>query len=118
MGALPKRQEQETYRVNLRLRRDTYEAVKGLAEHKGMTIAAFVQETIEGMEPGLRHMLATLDKSDEVTTVDQGVAVLEQLRTMAIRARSEANRLDGMVSDWQEQLRQEAARQVTSGLET
>jgi hypothetical protein len=102
--------KQGSHRVNLRVRTDTYDLIKRLAVHKETSAAGFVQGLLEDMHPRLVELLATLDSADHVQTVDQGVNVLDQLRTMAVHARSEADRLDAMVDVWQQQVRDAGER--------
>jgi hypothetical protein len=111
---------EDSYRVNLRLNGNTYEAVKRLAAHAGTTVPGFVQQSVEAMLPGYLQLLATLDQGDTVTTLGEGHDVLEQLRGMAVHARAEADRLDKMVTVWQDKLKQDvaAAREAVGAQET
>ncbi len=101
-------------RVNLRIPADTHAVIKRLAEHEGIPINEVVQRAVEGMRPAFDQLVATLDQSETVETVEQGVEVLDQLRAMAVHARSEADRLDGLVDVWQEQVRQAAGERISA----
>jgi molecular chaperone GrpE (heat shock protein) len=92
-------------RVNLRLAADTHAVVKRLATHKESSVSALVQGLIEGMRPQLDQLAATLDQADTIENADQGVEVLEQLKAVAAHARSQADKLDVMVSAWQQGVR-------------
>ncbi len=109
------RQQHGSVRVNLRLPADMHDIIKRLAEHSETTVAGFVQQSIENMRPAYLQLLGTLDQSDHIETVDQGVNVLEQLREMAMLARAEADRLDAMVTGWQQQIREAGERGSDAG---
>ncbi len=94
-------------RVNLRIPADTYEVIRRVANHEGVRINEVVQRAVEGMRPALDQLAATLDEAQTVQTAEQGVAVLDQLRAMAVHARSEADRLDDLINVWQEGIRHE-----------
>jgi hypothetical protein len=66
------------------------------------------------MRPALDQLAATLDEAQTVQTAEQGVAVLDQLRAMALHARSEADRLDDLITVWQEGIRQEPDEQISA----
>lgn len=98
---------EHTHRINLRLNGPTYYLVQRLAKHAGTTAPGFLKQHVEGMQPAFVELLATLDRADTVATRQEGVDVLEQLRTMAVRARAEAERFERMVDVWQGKIREE-----------
>jgi hypothetical protein len=92
-------------RVNLRLPADTHAIIKRIAGYQGIAVNQVVQQTVEGMRPQLDQLAATLDQSETVQTVEEAADVLGQLRVMADHARSQADRLDGLVTAWQQGIR-------------
>ncbi len=101
-------------RVNLRIAADTYEVIRRVANYEGLRINEVVQRAVEGMRPALDQLVATLDEAQKVQTVGHGVVVLDQLRAMAAHARSEADRLDKLITVWQEGIRHERDEQISA----
>jgi uncharacterized protein (DUF1778 family) len=101
-------------RVNLRIPADTYEVIRRVADYEGVRINEVVQRAVEGMRPALDQLAATLDEAQTVQTPGHGVAVLDQLRVMAVHARSEADRLDNLITVWQEGIRYESDEQISA----
>ncbi len=98
--------------MNLRIPADTHAVIKRVADYEGVPINEVVQRAVEGMRPALDQLVATLDEAQTVQTPGHGVAVLDQLRVMAVHARSEADRLDDLITVWQEGIRQEAGERI------
>jgi hypothetical protein len=101
-------------RVNLRLPADTHAIIKRLAEYQEVSVAEMVQRTVEGIRPQLDKLIAAVEQSETIETVEQGVDVLGQLRAMSAHARVEADRLDAMIETWEQGVREAGHEQKTA----
>ncbi len=101
-------------RVNLRIPADTHAVIRRLADYEGVRVNEVVRRAVEGMRPALDRLVATLDEAHTVQTAGDGVEVLDHLRGLAVHARSEADRLDDLITVWQEGIRHELDEQISA----